>query len=96
MKILKLGLRLWITLASMSSFVVGWVMLAHAPKPNQNNSISDSGRSAAAIPTLAPLPPLDSGSTVTTQNQPLFNDPSVFNQPQPSFRPKKFFSTGGS
>jgi len=33
MKIIKKGMRVWITAASMFSFLVGWVFFAHANKP---------------------------------------------------------------
>ena len=33
MKIIKKGMRVWITAASMFSFLVGWIFFAHANKP---------------------------------------------------------------
>ncbi len=33
MKIIKNSMRLWITVASLFSFLAGWVLLAHANKP---------------------------------------------------------------
>jgi hypothetical protein len=92
MKFLKLGLRLWITIASLFSFIVGWIMLGHSPKPVQASSSSNSV--VAPLPTLAPLPPLNSDNGINVQNQQLFFDNQ--SQPQPSFRPRPFFSTGGS
>ncbi len=93
MKLLKFGLRFWITLTSVVSFVGGWIMLAHAPKPNQQNSAytNISSSSAAAVPTLAPLPPLSDfkASGNTDQNQTFF-------QQQPSFGFQPRFKTGGS
>lgn len=91
MKILKFGLRFWMTFISLISFLGGWILLAHAPKPNQNNSIY-SNMSTASMPTLEPLPPLSDGNTQG-------NDPptqSWFNlQPgNNAFRPR--FRTGGS
>ena len=91
MKLLKVGIRFWITITSVLSFLVGWVMLAHAPKPNQANSAS-AGISAP-LPTLEPLHPLsdfdsDKGNI---QNQPFF---SVQPSPRSQFRPS--FRTGGS
>ncbi len=95
MKILKLGLRLWITVTSLMSFLVGWVMLAHAPKPNTSNSAAaNPASSVAPMPTLAPLPPLmgnNNNSDFQNQNQFQFND-----QPQIIIRPRPLFSTGGS
>ena len=37
MKFWKSVIRIWFTLASLASFLVGWAVLAHAPKPNQFN-----------------------------------------------------------
>jgi hypothetical protein len=90
MKLLKIGIRFWITLTSVLSFLTGWVMLAHAPKPNQSGSISAGV--AAPLPTLEPLTPLSNfGSDDNSQNQPLFSvQPSVRSQFRPAFR------TGGS
>jgi hypothetical protein len=92
MKLLKIGIRFWITLTSVLSFMTGWVMLAHAPKPNQSNSVS--GNLSAPVPTLEPLQPLSSfGSDYNNfQNQqPLFSvQPGVRSQFRPSFK------TGGS
>jgi len=54
MKILKKIIRVWFTLASLASFLVGWVVLAHAPKPNQFDPSS-----IPSIPKLDPVPSLD-------------------------------------
>jgi hypothetical protein len=91
MKLLKIGIRFWITITSVLSFLTGWVMLAHAPKPNQSGSASTN--IAAPLPTLAPLNSRSGfGSEDNNlQNQPLFSaQPSVRSQFRPSFR------TGGS
>jgi hypothetical protein len=90
MKLLKIGIRFWITLTSVLSFLSGWVMLAHAPKPNQATFSSSSV--AAPLPTLEPLNPLSgSDDNNNFQNQPLFSvQPSVRSQFKPAFR------TGGS
>ena len=91
MKIFKFGLRLWITITSILTFLIGWIMLAHAPKPVQaspaNAGVADT------LPTLEPLPPLDAstGSAFQSQSQPFFSN----QQPQ-MFRSRPFFSTGGS
>ena len=91
MKLLKIGIRFWLTLTSVLSFLTGWVMLAHAPKPNQTGL--SSSNIAAPLPTLEPLRPL-SGSDDNDnnfQNQPLFSvQPSVRSQFRPAFK------TGGS
>ena len=91
MKFLKIGIRFWITLTSVLSFLTGWVMLAHAPKPNQAGF--SSSNVVAPLPTLQPLNSLsDFGSDDNNfQNQPLFSvQPSVRSQFRQAFR------TGGS
>lgn len=90
MKILKLGMRLWIALTSALSFFAGWIILAHSPKPAQP-AASASVAPAAPLPTLAPLSPLDfgSGNVGPGSQAPAFviqpQSPSVFLQ-QPIFR----------
>jgi hypothetical protein len=93
MKILKLGLRFWITLTSIFSFLVGWILLAHAPKPTSNSNTSASPV-VAPLPTLEPLQPLGSDNSSLQNQQPSFN----FVQPQQQlqFRNRPAFSTGGS
>lgn len=54
MKFWKSVIRIWFTLASLASFLVGWVVLAHAPKPNPFNP-SD----IQPMPKLDPVPSLD-------------------------------------
>ncbi len=88
MKTLKFGLRFWITITSVLSFVGGWIMLVHSPKPAQ---LSFGNTSSA--PTLEPLPPLSAfGSGGNgSQNQSLFAI-----QPRQRFSSNPFFRTGGS
>jgi len=91
MKLLKVGIRFWITITSVLSFLTAWVMLAHAPKPNQSGSASTN--IAAPLPTLEPLNSLSGfGSEDNNfQNQPLFSvQPNVRSPFRPAFR------TGGS
>jgi hypothetical protein len=91
MKLLKLGIRFWLTVTSVFSFLVGWVMLAHAPKPNQAGSASTN--ISASMPTLEPLRSLSDFDSDEDyfQSQPFFNvQPSPRSQFRPSFR------TGGS
>jgi hypothetical protein len=54
MKFWKSIIRIWFTLASLTSFLVGWAVLAHAPKPNQFDP-SD----IPSMPKLDPVPSLD-------------------------------------
>jgi hypothetical protein len=91
MKILKIGIHFWITITSMLSFLTGWILLAHAPKPDQSHTLL--ANPAVSAPTLEPLPPLSSFSTdgENIQNQPSFSvEPSTRSQFRPAFR------TGGS
>ncbi len=88
MKLLKFGLRFWIALTSVFSFMVGWAMIAHSPKPVQPISASSS---VLALPTLTPLQPLDFNSNTNgSQSSPLVvQSPSRFAQ-------APIFKTGGS
>ncbi len=56
MKLWKNLIRIWLTLVSLASFLVGWVVIAHAPKPNQFKPVSVS---VPAMPKLDPVPSLD-------------------------------------
>ena len=57
LKAVKTVLRFWIALTATGSFLAGWALFAHSPKPVQSNSGATS--QAAPLPTLAPLAPLD-------------------------------------
>lgn len=94
MKLLKLGLRFWIMLSSVFTFLAGWAMLAHAPKPTSSSPAQTPSASVAPLPTLVPLQPLNfsaNGSTVQTKQ---------FSAVQPAapsfFSPAPVFNTGGS
>ena len=75
MKIWKSVIRIWFTLASLASFLVGWAVLAHAPKPNQFNL---SG--VSAMPKLDPIPSLEqvmlSGQSQVSQSSQSFTQRS--------------------
>jgi hypothetical protein len=92
MKLFRKFLRFWITLATTGGFLAGWALLAHAPKPIQ--STAPSGSATTAIPTLAPLPPLNLSGTSGDNNfqQPQFS----VQQNQSSFSQAPMFRTGGS
>ena len=90
MKALKLALRIWITIGSVLSFLLGWALLSHAPKPasifslfsspassSSSSSVADPTSSLNLLPTLAPIPSLD--SLITNP------DTAVNLQPLPSF-----------
>ena len=88
MKLLRFGIRFWITITSVISFLTGWIMLAHAPKPTGTNITNNN---AAPMPTLEPLRPLSDFQTGEDDFQ---NAPSFEFQPQNPFRPS--FRSGGS
>ena len=96
MKIRSLTLRLWITLTSVFTFLVGLAMLAHAPKPVPPTSRPSPYQSVivAPLPTLVPLKPLDLSGYFTNGGMkvrqfnvqdrptPIPPPPPVFVQPQ--------------
>jgi hypothetical protein len=100
MKLFKFGLRLWIMLTSVMSFLMGWIMIAHAPKPTQSSA--PSSFNTTPIPTLAPLPNLGTDSVQNNGNffqSPQFSvQPSIQTLPQSSnnFAPAPIFRTSGS
>jgi hypothetical protein len=53
MKPFRKILRFWIAIASVLSFLGGWVILAHSPKPVQPQSLSI--QPSAALPALPPI-----------------------------------------
>jgi hypothetical protein len=58
MKTYKKILHWWIAIASAMSFLGGWIILAHSPKPVSSTSSASSTSnqaSSAYLPTLAPL-----------------------------------------
>ncbi|HLO29105.1 MAG TPA: hypothetical protein VK249_08225 [Anaerolineales bacterium] len=61
MKFWKTVIRIWFTLASLASFLVGWVVIAHSPKPNQFK--------ASDIPPMPKLEPVPSLDQVVLSNQ---------------------------
>ncbi len=97
MKLFRFALNIWITIASVGSFLVGWVALAHSPKPVSHASQPQVTYSnSAALPTLTPLQLSGNGGNFqnfqvapsTSFNN---NNGGFFNSaPQPIFR------TGGS
>jgi len=85
---LKFILRIWITLTSISSFVAGWILLAHSPKPVQNTQTAGASNQTS----LEPLAPLSGLSESDGNQSPLFFSP----QPQFRMSSSPFFRTGGS
>jgi len=100
MRFFKASLRTLIMLASTFSFLGGWVLLAHSLKPTSSSSSSSNSASAAGIavtplPTLAPLPGMDSQQTQSVP-QAQQNPFTIVAQPQQQFQAVPMFTTSGS
>jgi hypothetical protein len=94
MKPLKLGLRVWILITSLFSFLGGWALLSHAGKPAPLGSVAQpvtSSSSLAPMPTLPAVPSIDSLTSGGGNLQPL---PSLQLNTSQSFFPR--MRTGGS
>ena len=88
MKLFRFALNIWITVASLLSFLLGWVALAHSPKPVQPTT-QLAQVSPAALPTLTPLQDLQFGGEENGGFQVFRNAPSnnaFSSAPQPLFR----------
>lgn len=86
----KNGIRIWIATTSIASFMGGWVLLAHSPKPAPTiNRPTISSPAPAPLPTLPPLPSLKNQSNGVQQLQPLQSA-----QSSPIFQPR--MRTSGS
>lgn len=77
MKIFKRSMRLWITVASMFSFLGGWILLAHASKPAPLQVAQPAISAPASNPTFQnPNSGFQSGGfSFPVQSQPTFNRP---------------------
>ena len=84
MKLFKFGLRFWITLGSVFSFLIGWVIFGHSLKPTQPVSQAN----LTTLPTLEPFPPM--GGLQDSRNRQF---PQIS---QPSFSSRPMFMTSGS
>jgi len=73
MKIIKNGMRVWLTIASVISFLAGWALLAHANKPTplQFNTPAISSP-ASNSPFQSFNNNQSSNSPFTSQNQSFF------------------------
>ncbi len=92
MKLFRFALNIWITVASVLSFLIGWAALAHSPKPVSHASQPQVTYGSPALPTLTPLQLSGNGNNFQNfQVAPStgFNN-GFANSPQPIFR------TGGS
>jgi hypothetical protein len=59
MKLIKTVLHYWFVLVSLFSFLAGWGMLAHSPKPVQINQPSSA---QDGLPALPPIQAYNGGS----------------------------------
>ena len=75
MKFFKKILHYWIAFASLLSFLGGWIILAHSPKPIQTESVT--------VQSTATLPPIQAygGNKDNNNNLSFFSGGSQSNQP---------------
>jgi hypothetical protein len=80
MKLFRKFLRYWIGFASLLSFLGGWVILAHSPKP-----VLFQSSSPAALPpsTLTGLPTIQAYGSTTDTGLTFFSTPVPSTNPQP-------------
>ncbi len=96
MKLFRFGLNVWITIVSLLSFLIGWVALAHSPKPVSHTAPQVTISSAAPLPTLTPLQFGGTDNSSNNQNFTFQQAPSSnFNNGFTS-APQPIFRTGGS
>ncbi len=90
MKVWKLGLRVWIAIASVFSFLLGWILFAHSAKP-----VSILGQTVQPQPALAsPLQPVPTTPPLYDPQTGFQNFQPIAPQPQMQFQP--FLRSGGS
>jgi hypothetical protein len=87
MKPFRKVLRYWFAFASLLSFLGGWIMLAHSPKPVQPTSVN-----ASALPALPPIQAF--GSDINNNGLGFFSPGSQSNSQLNSGFP--LMRTGGS
>ncbi len=56
MKSTKVFLRYWFAITSVLSFVAGWIILAHSPKPVQPTTTTGSSNLNSLSPNANPAP----------------------------------------
>jgi hypothetical protein len=79
MKLFRKLLRYWIGIASVLSFLGGWVILAHSPKPVQLQSTT------SVQPTALPgLPPIQAYGGTTSSGLTFFSTTAPTNNPPAS------------
>jgi hypothetical protein len=109
MKPIKISLRIWIAITSLASFLAGWIVFSHAGKPiplfstNNNSTQTNVSTTIDPIPTLPPVPSLNSlvnnggnsSGTITSQNNAIQPLPSLPNN-NTTVRSFPRFRSGGS
>ena len=102
MKLFRKVLRYWIGIASLLSFLGGWVILAHSPKPVQLQSASSSSVPPTILPGLPPIQAYGANpsSGLTFFSTPVPTNPPASNiqpiQPVQPFQNVPILTTGGS
>ncbi len=91
MKLFRFALNIWITIASVVSFLIGWAVLAHSPKPVQPSTSQSPVVNVTPLPTLTPLQNFQFGGD---NNQPNFQVQAP--PPVQNIMPQPLFQTGGS
>jgi hypothetical protein len=82
MKFFRKLLRYWIAVASVLSFLGGWVILAHSPKPVQLQSAT------SVQPTALPdLPPIQAYGATSSNGLTFFSNPAPTNPPASNIQP---------
>ena len=94
MRLFRFALNIWITIASVLSFLLGWVALAHSPKPVQQRIQAQVVSPGVALPTLVPLQNLQVGGDGNLPNFQVQVAPPVTNNFNSA--PAPVFQTSGS
>jgi len=75
-KLTKKILHLLVSLASVGAFAIGWIFIAHSPKPAPLVK-SQVQNSNSALPTLEPIPSLNDYLKNSAPSVQVFQSPSV-------------------
>jgi hypothetical protein len=78
--IFRFFIRAWLSVTSLIVFIMGWAFLGHSGKPASGSPlVNSSSQQLAPLPTLAPLPQLDSGASIQMLPQ---QSPNIAFQPR--------------
>jgi hypothetical protein len=93
MKIMKIGLRIWIGIVSIFSFLFGWILFAHSAKPV--SILSQPGQPSQPQPvTASQLQPIPTVPPINDPQSGFQNFQPIQQQPQMLFQPR--LRSGGS